>query len=181
MEIGKKFNNLTLKEYFFYIENNNKYTDFNTLGLYRSILENDKLTLEEKLALRDFAHAKFKKTFDFLQLKDPYTFVKVSALGQELTVADERQLWRDVILNQEKILKDKKIRHRNFGTYSRHNCGYDDCPYNGLMISQGSPLAESNMHFDSDRNKYSARNKSDRLKADRKEMRQKINRLLGDE
>jgi len=32
MEIGQKFNQLTLDEYFFYIDNYKKYKDFNTLG-----------------------------------------------------------------------------------------------------------------------------------------------------
>lgn len=181
MEIGQKFSNLTLKEYLFYIENNKKYTDFNTLGLYRSIIENEKLTLDEKLLLREFAHVHFKKTFDFLQLKDPYTFVKISTLGQELTVADERQIWNDVISNQQKILKDKRIKHRSFGNYSKHNCGYDDCPYNGLMIKQDSILMESNMHFQSDKNRYAAQIKSEQFRKDRKTKRQKINKQIEDE
>lgn len=75
MEIGQKFNTLTLNEYFFYIDNFKKYKDFNTLGLYRSIVENTKLTLNDKIAVREYAHKKFKKTYDFLQLKDPKTFV----------------------------------------------------------------------------------------------------------
>ena len=53
MEIGQKFNTLTLKEYFFYIDNYKKYTDFSTLGLYRSIVENEKLSLDDKLVIRE--------------------------------------------------------------------------------------------------------------------------------
>jgi hypothetical protein len=49
MEIEQKFNQLTAKEYLFYIDNHKKYTNFNTLGLYRSLLENEKLTLAEKI------------------------------------------------------------------------------------------------------------------------------------
>ncbi len=74
MEIGQKFNTLTIKEYFFYIDNHKKYKDFNSLGLYHSIVENEKLTLEDKIAVREFAHKTFKNTFDFLQLKDPKNF-----------------------------------------------------------------------------------------------------------
>jgi len=92
MVISQKFNQLTLKEYFFYVDNHKKYTDFNTLGLYRSIIENEKLGLPEKIEVREYAHQFFRKTFDFLQLKDPDTFVKVSTLGQTLTVAGEANL-----------------------------------------------------------------------------------------
>jgi hypothetical protein len=181
MEIGQKFNQLTVKEYFHYIDNYKKYTDFNTLGLYRSIIENEKLSINDRIEVRDYAHKVFKKTFDFLQLKDPYTFVIVSTLGQSLTIADEKQIWSNVISNQEKILKDKKIKHRNFGQYAKHNCGNDDCPYNGLMIKQDSILMHSNMHFESDRSKYTARDKSDRRKAERKGKRNLIDKLRSEE
>jgi hypothetical protein len=71
MEIGKKFNCLSFEEYLFYIENHKNYTDFNTLGLYRSIYENDNITLVEKIKIRELANSIFQKTFDFLQIKDP--------------------------------------------------------------------------------------------------------------
>lgn len=178
MEIGQKFNTLTLKEYLFYIDNYKKYKDFNTLGLYRSIVENDKLSLSEKIEVREYAHKTFRKTFDFLQLKDPKTFVDVTYLGQELTKGDEEKIWDDIRANQQKILADKRIKHRNFGEYSKHNCGYDDCVWNGVMIRQGSWLMESNMHFDSDKNKYQQKLKSERRKIDRKNSKQIINREL---
>ena len=119
MEIGRKFNTFTLEEYFFYIDNHKKYKDFNTLGLYRSIVENENLTIEEKLNVREYAHKIFKKTFDFLQLKDPWTFKEVTYLGQELTRGDEEKIWSDIRKNQQRILADKKIKHRNFGEYSK--------------------------------------------------------------
>jgi hypothetical protein len=178
MKIGKQFNQLDLKEYQFYIDNHKKYTDFNTLGLYRSIIENEKLTLVEKLELRDYAHTFFQKTFDFLQLKDPKTYIDVCTLGQELTQADKHQLWENVKVNQQKILADKKIKHRNFGIYSIHDCGYDTCPFNGMMIRQGSRLAESSMHFDSDKNHAAATSKSERLKRNRKNQKQIIDEKL---
>jgi hypothetical protein len=78
MEIGQKFNTLTLKEYLFYIDNYKKYKDFNTLGLYRSIVENEKLTLADKISVRDYAHKTFKKTFDFLQLKAQKHLLKLN-------------------------------------------------------------------------------------------------------
>lgn len=168
MEIGKKFNNLSLKEYEFFIDNYKDYTDFNTLGLYRSIVENDNLTLDEKISVREYAHQFFRKTFDFLQLKDPKTFVDVTYLGQELTSGDIEQIWKDISRNQQKILADKRIKHRNFGDYSKHNCGHENCVFNGIMIRQGSWLTESNMHFDSDKSKYQQKVKSDRRKSERK-------------
>lgn len=176
MEIGQKFNTLTLKEYLFYIDNYKKYTDFNSLGLYRSIVENEKLSLNDKLAVREYAHKVFRKTFDFLQLKDPKTFVEVEHLGQELTKGDEQNIWDDIRRSQQRILEDKQIKHRNFGNYSKHNCGYDTCVWNGIMVRQGSWLAESNMHFDSDNNKYLQKLKSEGRKADRKNAKQIIDK-----
>ncbi len=178
MEIGKKFNTLTVKEYQFYIDNYKKYTDFNTLGLYRSIVENEKLTTEDKIVVREYAHKTFKKTFDFLQLKDPKTFVEVTYLGQEITKGDEGRIWNDIRTNQQKILADKKIKHRNFGEYSKHNCGYETCVWNGIMIRQGSWLAQGNMHFDNDKSQYQQKEKSERRKSERKKEKQMINNEL---
>ncbi len=173
MEIGQKFNTLKLGQYFFFIDNYKKYKDFNTLGLYRSIMENENLKLEDKITVRDYAHKTFKKTFDFLQLKDPKTFIEVEYLGQELLMGDEQRIWNDIRKNQQRILNDKRIKHRNFGDYSKHNCGYETCNYNGLMIKQGSFLAEWCMGFDSDRNKF-----HHDIKSDRKKEKQIIDREL---
>lgn len=169
MKIGKPFNQLQKEDYIHYIENHKQYTDFNTLGLYRSLLENENLSLEEKLEIRDFANEHFQKTFDFLRLKDPQTYFEVSNLGNELTRGDELNLWRIIRENQQKILKDKKIKHRNLGTYSKHNCGYDYCPYNGLMIKQGSHLAESSMCFAIDKIKDEKKQKAQRRKKEQRE------------
>jgi hypothetical protein len=181
MQIGQKFSKLTLKEYLFYIDNYKKCKDFNTLGLYRSILENEKLNLLEKIEVRDYANQIFQKTFDFLQIKDPMTFFQLSTLGQDLTVADERQFWNEIRKNQEKILKSKRIKHRNFGEYSKHNCGYDTCCYNGLMIHQGSILTERDVRFDSDKNRWCAELKSLRNKKDRKKEKQVIQKSIESE
>ncbi|KOY86859.1 hypothetical protein AD998_12545 [bacterium 336/3] len=171
MKIDKKFNTFTYKEYFFYIDNHKRFTDFNTLGLYRSILENSKLSIDEKVEVREYAHQFFKKPFDFLQVKDPYIFVEISTLGQTLTKADKDQIWRNLRNNQKKILADKKIKHRNFGDYSKHNCGDENCFYNGLMIKQGSFFAEGGMHFYTDKRNnffYPKKEKSLQQKKDRK-------------
>lgn len=169
MKIGKKFNQMSVSEYRHFIDNRDKYTNFNTLGLYRSLLENEKLSVENKIGVRDYAHQFFGKFFNFLQLKDASTYVGVSTLGQELTKAEDTQLWRDVRKNQEAILKSKRIRHRNFGDYSKHNCGYDDCRYNGVMIRQGSWLSECSMGFVSDKSKHNAVAKSKHNKKQRKQ------------
>ncbi len=169
MRIEKPFNRLSKEEYFPIIENHKQYPDFNTLGLYRSLPENENLTVAEKLEVRDFANRYFQETFDFLQLKDPQTYFAVSTLGETLTRGDELNLWRIIRENQQKLLKDKKIKHRNFGTYSRHNCGYDYCPYNGLMIKQGSALAETSVCFATDKNKDEKIQKALRLKKEQRE------------
>lgn len=174
MEIGKKFNKFTLKEYFYYIENNKKYTDFNTLGLYRSILENDKLSLKEKIEVKNFANTYFGKFFDFLQLKDTETYFDLSILGRTLTWADKSQLLKNISKNQERILKEKKLKHRNFGIYSKHSCGNEGCPYNGLMVKKGSFLSEGHLSFDSDKSNYGVSQKSKRLKKERTQMKQII-------
>lgn len=181
MKIGKRFKKLTLKKYFFYIDNYKKYSDFNRLGLYRSIIENENLSLSEKIEIRDYANQVFQKTFDFLQIKDPFTFLKLTTLGENITVADAEQIWREIRKNQEKILKDKKIKHRNFGIYSKHNCGYEHCHFNGLMIQQKSFWVESKMYFDSDKKNWCSELKSMRNKRERKNEKQIIKELLDTE
>ncbi len=181
MKIKQKFNTLTYNEYIHVIDNHKKFSDFNTLGLFRSLVETKKLDINQKIAIRDYANQKFYNTYEFLQLKDPATYFYLKTLGETLTVADEAQIWKDIKLNQEQILKDKKIKHRNFGDYSKHNCGYDCCPYNGLMIKQGSFLSEGNMRFDSDKCKIGSISKSENHKKQRKIMKQLIQAELADE
>lgn len=179
MKIGQKFNQLTFNEYVFYIDNYKKYTDFNTLGLYRSIVENDNLSLKDKINIREYAHKNFKKTFDFLQLKDPKTYIEVKYIGQELTKGDENQIWDDIRKAQNQILSDKRIKHRNFGDYSKHNCGEESCIYNGIMIRQGSWLTENSIHPLNHR--WSEKTKSKRLKSERKNLKNIIDRELQNE
>ncbi len=178
MKLGRPFKKLTFSEYLSFIPMHETFSDWNTLGLYRSLIEQEKLTLEQKIQVRDLAHTVFQKQFDFLQLKDPLTYIAVCALGKELTKADEHQMWEDVKRNQQKILEEKKIKHRNFGEYSKHNCGYETCRFNGIMVKQGSFLCESNMRFDSDKNAWAAQSKSERLKKDRKNQKQIIDKDL---
>ncbi len=178
MKIGKKFSLLTIAEYLFYIDNYKEYEDFNTLGLYRSLLENDKLNIEHKIQVRNHAHNFFIKTFDFLQLKDPMTYVEVSTLGQILTKGDQENIWNTIKINQHKILSEKRIKHRNFGTYSKHSCPYEDCIWNGLIVKNDSGLAWTSMNFFSDKKKYHQKEKSKIRKTDRKSAKQIIKREL---
>lgn len=178
MKIDRPFNTFSFKEYFFYIDNYKKYTDFNTLGLYRSIIENEQLTIEDKIEVSNYAHGYFQKFFDFLQLKDPAVFFDITTLGKELTKADENQLWENIFTNQQKILKDKKIKHRNFGEYSKHNCHHPGCPFDGLMIRQGSLFAEREMHFHTDKWAYETKVKAQAQKKARKNKKKIIDSFL---
>ncbi|MFN8577661.1 MAG: hypothetical protein U0354_12465 [Candidatus Sericytochromatia bacterium] len=174
MKIGQRFNKLTLKEYIFYIKHNDKYTDFNTLGLYRSIIENDKLSLKEKIELRDLSNTFFQKFFDFLQLRDPNTYFKIKTLGNNITNGVESKIWSEIKNNQKKILLNKKLRYRNFGTYSKHNCDHIDCHLNGLMIKKNSPFTYVSMKFSSDKNNFNSKEKSIKFKKERKNIKQNI-------
>jgi len=180
MKVGKQFNTLTYGEYLHLIANHKKFTDFNTLGLFRSIVETTKLSLEQKLELRQVAVAAFAKTFDFLQLKDPTTYFEVSTLGETLTKADENQVWENIKRDQQKIWETKRLSHRNFGTYARHNCGIDACPLKGVMFRQNSPSSES-MHFHTDADGYSSEIKLKRRRQDRKAARQIVTRRIAEE
>jgi hypothetical protein len=184
MKVGKQFNTLTYGEYLHLIENHKKFTDFNTLGLFRSIVETTKLSLEEKLALRTVAVTAFAKTFEFLQLKDPRTYLAVTALGENLTVADENQVWEDIRHNQQRILESKKLKHRNFGTYSKHDCGQEICYMKGLMTKQGSILAyygSGGMGFSSDTRRWFKSEKAARFKQDRKSEQQIVSHRIDEE
>lgn len=173
MKIGKQFNTLTYNEYLQLIEKREKFTDFNTLGLFRSIVEANKLSLEQKLELRKVAIATFPKAFDFLQVKDPVTYFEVNTLGETLTVADEKQAWEIIRHNQQAILKRKKLKHRNFGTYARHNCGHETCRVKGVMFKQNS-LSSPSMCFHSDKGSYATQAKAEMRKKDRKMQKELI-------
>ena len=180
MKIDRQFNELNFEEYKFFIENHKNYSDFNTLGLYRSICENNIINIKEQILIRDYANKIFQKTFDFLQIKDPWTYLKVRTLGMELTNGDKEELWRKIRENQQKILKQKRIRHQNFGEYSKHNCGYETCPMSGIMIKQGSFMAEYEMSL-GNICKYVQKQKSGRRKSDRKFEKQIVERELNNE
>jgi hypothetical protein len=168
MKINRQFNTFNLREYMDIIPNYKKYTDFNTLGLYRSIHETQKLSTEEKIVVRDYANTFFQKTYDFLQIKDPWTYVDLEILGLDLTRQQEHLVWEKVGVYQQIYLKEKKIKHRNFGMFSKHSCGYENCPYNGIMIKHGSVNTEVKMTFKTDKNTCNLGKKSKEAIKDRK-------------
>jgi hypothetical protein len=183
MKINKKFNMLTMSECLYLIEQHQKYTDFNTLGLFRGILESTKLSVEQKIILRNQAVAAFGKPFEFLQLKDPITYLALRTLGEELTAADTEKAWRDIRFNQQRIIESKRLNHRNFGIYAKHKCGYANCHLQGLMIRRGSILADGGgMWFCTDQERSGAlQNKSEQRRQERKTMKQLIAARLGAE
>ncbi|WP_195809229.1 hypothetical protein [Hymenobacter polaris] len=179
MKINRQLNTFTYGEYSHLLEHYQRFTDFNSLGLFRSITENEKLTPEQKIKVRDETVLAFPKFFEFLQLKDPFTYFSLVTLGQSLTSADSHQTWENIKHNQQRILASKRIKHRNFGTYSKHECGYETCHLRNLMIRQGSWLAEHNMHFQSDKGgSYAAWDKARIRKQNRKQQKQVIERDL---
>jgi len=162
------YNSYTFAELVQLLTTEKKSGKINMMGLCRSLLENEQLSLEERLQLRDLAAQNFTKQVAFLQVKDPVTYLRLSLLGKEYTKADEEESWRQIVRNQQAILKEKGISHRNFGTYSIHDCGVESCPFNGMMIRQGSEFAESSMHFKSDRSRVAKKQKSMNARKDRK-------------
>jgi len=181
MKIGRQISTLTYSEYLHLLENYKKFTDFNHLGLFRSILENENLEPAQKLKIRDAVVEKFPKFFEFLQLKDPVTYFSLITYQQALTAADSNQVWEEITRNQQRILVVKRLGHRNIGTYAKHDCGYETCHLNGLMIRQDSWLAEGKIRFCTDKNEYPALSKSKMRKRDRKQQKQIIEQeLAGD-
>lgn len=175
MKIGRPFNTFGFNEYVEIIPQHKSYTDFNTLGLYRSILENEKLSLDQKFEVLEISNKHFQKTFDFLVLKDPSTWFNLTHLGKDLTFRQEWDLWKEVQEKQELILKSKRIKHRNFGIYAKHDCGVPHCPYDGLMVHPNSPLSENQIHFKSDENKWAKKEQSKKRKRFRKQAKKIIN------
>ncbi len=54
------------------------------------------------------------KVYEFMQVRHPDLYTKLFFLGENPTKGDEDALWKTIRLNQETILKTKKIKHRNF-------------------------------------------------------------------
>lgn len=119
MKINKKFNTLSLSEYRHTIENHDKYTDFNLLGLYRSILENPRLDEAGQLEVLTLANRHFQTFYDFLIVKDINTYARLSRLGQAPLTDTQAQQYREQLREQAlKILAHKKIRNWRVGIYA---------------------------------------------------------------
>jgi hypothetical protein len=189
MKIGRRFNTLTLKEYFFYIANYKKYSDFNTLGLYRSITENQKIDLSQKLELIEYVYQYFGKMFNFLQIKEPQTYFDIITLGKNLTKADANQVWENIKINQQKILVAKRIKHRNFGVYAKQSDFAGFLPrQNRIMLRQKNtidsprtPFCTTQMQFKSDKIKNESVVKSERQKKQRKNKNKIIKTALNEQ
>ena len=109
-----------MAEYRHYIAHHQKYADFNPLGLYRSILENNKLSEAEKQAVLALAKHYFPKFYDFLLVKDFNTYVALSRLG--LPPLNPAQQWdynAQLRIQAEKILACKRIHNWRVGTQTK--------------------------------------------------------------
>lgn len=150
MKIKKRFNKLSKSEYYHVLANHKKYTNFNILGIYRSILETEKLDINGKIEIRDAYNKEFQKTFDFMVMKDPGTYRRLRELDEDKV----HQYEMDEL--QKKVYDKLKKKHRSFGVYSKHICGYDTCPLNGLMLPGGSSVQEyeGKICFKSDKSTY---------------------------
>lgn len=69
MTIDKPFNQFSKQEYLECIPNHQLYTEFNTLGLYRSLLENGNLSKDDKLEIRELPITILKRPSIFFNLK----------------------------------------------------------------------------------------------------------------
>ena len=111
-----------MAEYHHYIAHHQKYADFNPLGLYRSILENDKLDEAARLEILAFANQYFQRFYDFLFVKDPVTYSRLATLGQGLSETQQRQHLSRVWDRREQWCAEKGILHQRIGvsTVSRY-------------------------------------------------------------
>ena len=178
MKIDQKFNTLSVSQYLHYIKNYKKYIDFNTLGLYRSLMENEALNLKDKIKIRDYAHEFFFKAFEFLQIKDPYTYFEVESLGEELTASYIFKTRNKIKEYQEKTLKEKRIKHKNFGITSKHECGRKYCPYDGLMLKANARIGKGCIWYDHDNDiSYKESKQAKKTKQSRKNSRNIIENI----
>lgn len=113
--------------------------------------------------MRDLLNEKHFKTYEFYQIKDPELYISLFRLDKDMNDQQIEKLKDELRVFQEKRLKEKRIKHRNFGNYSKHNCGMETCALNGRMIKQGSPEAEACMHFKSDKRKPNKRYKRKKI------------------
>ncbi|MFA8300806.1 MAG: hypothetical protein ACEPOV_11630 [Hyphomicrobiales bacterium] len=172
MKIDKRFNQFTYKEYIYFIDNHKKYKNFNTLALYRSIIENKKLNEDERIKIRDYSNKLFYKFFEFLKVKDLKTYVCLITLGKDLTPIQFNQLEDKIHTEAKNILRKKRIKYHHFGVAIK----YDDPEnhQNSFMIH----LKEHKNLVDSNHNSISKNAKSTHYKKERKNIKQVIQNEL---
>ena len=120
MKLNRPFNTLTLAQYRQIIPQHARYADFNPLALYRSILENNKLSEAEKQAMLALAKHYFPKFYDFLLVKDFNTYAALSRLGlPPLSPAQQWDYSEQLRIQAEKILACKRIRNWRVGTQTK--------------------------------------------------------------
>ena len=120
MKLNRPFNTLTLAQYRQIIPQHARYTDFNPLALYRSIVENRKLNEEDKQEVLALANQYFQKFYDFLVVKDLHTYAALSRLGlPSLSPAQQWDYNAQLRIQARKILARKRIRNWRVGTQSK--------------------------------------------------------------
>ena len=120
MKLNRPFNTLTLAEYRALIPRHAAYADFNPLALYRSILENNKLSAADQQAVLALAKQYFPKFYDFLVVKDFNTYAALSRLGlPPLSPAQQWDYSEQLRIQAEKILARKRIRNWRVGTQTK--------------------------------------------------------------
>ncbi len=120
MKLNRPFNTLSLAEYRHIIPRHSKYADFNPLALYRSIVENPKLSTAEKQEVLALANQYFQKFYDFLVVKDLHTYAALSRLGlPPLSPAQQWDYDEQLRAQAEKILARKRIRNWRVGTVTK--------------------------------------------------------------
>lgn len=119
MKLSKKFNTLSVSEYRDVIKHHKRYTNFNPLGLYRSLIENPKLDTDAQLDILALANEHFGKFYEFLLVKDINLYAKLSRLGKmPLTITQEWQYREQLRQKAQMLLKQKQIRRWRVGIYT---------------------------------------------------------------
>ena len=120
MKLNRPFNTLTLAQYRQIIPQHARYTDFNPLALYRSILENNKLSAADQQAVLALAKQYFPKFYDFLVVKDFNTYAALSRLGlPPLSPAQQYDYDEQLCAQAKKILANKRIRNWRVDTITK--------------------------------------------------------------
>ena len=144
MRIDQPFNELSAARIRTIILNYKQYKDFNRLGLFRGLIESAHLSSEERTGLQQLARRTFARYFDFLVIKDPDTWWQTEYPDWvETSFGDRLNRWREIRERQQVIIERKGLGHRNFGVFSKHDCGRADCPLDGVMVKKNDPRRDN--------------------------------------